>query len=347
MVDFLEFLSYRLAFCGLPFAEVQDVLRTARNGGDWGRACRSVATKCEELARQAESAKRTTSAAQAWRWAASAYHAATFAFHFDGGAMNPEDVLELRRAAREMYLRSIPADHLVETVRVECGGLNVAGYWRTPKTTARGAVALFNGLDSISEVELHSFSDWLLARGLATLALDLPACMSNEPRRPCFEVEQLAPHISEWVASRTSGANTGVAAFGVSFGGHLVARALSNGGRFVCGLAVSPCAWVDTTQLASHRFRMMLAFGLGWPVSNGGNKSDSSVQLEGLPRPKSPLMVYHMDHDAVFGREHMESIVRWGGERVQVKNWEAEHVGTSRIHEWLPEACDWLAAQFK
>lgn len=344
-MDFLEFLSYRLAFSGLPFAEVQYVLKHAHNGGNWGDACRTVAQKCEALARQADGLGHATSASEAWRWAACAYHAATFAFHFDPSAMNSERLLDLRRLAREAYLRSIKAQDSVRTVRIDCGDIDVAGYWRTPKTAPRGVVALFNGLDSISEVELHCFSDWLLARGLATLALDLPACIANEPRTPFFELERIAPCIAEWITRQTA-VNTGVAAFGVSFGGHLVARALSSKNSFVAGLAVSPCAWISPKQLSSARFRAMLAFGLGWPISGDLDRLSSSVHLDRLPGPNGRLMVYHMDQDQLFGPEHIESILAWGGMQVQVKNWAAEHVGTSRIHEWLPQACDWLAAQF-
>ncbi|MFY9823968.1 MAG: hypothetical protein WAM82_21500, partial [Thermoanaerobaculia bacterium] len=71
----------------------------------------------------------------------------------------------------------------------------------------------------------------------------------------------------------------------------------------------------------------------------------AEVRLDGLPAPAGRLLVLHMERDELFGPQHCAAIAEWGGGRVEVRRDVAEHVGTSRIHCWLPEVCDWFAAE--
>jgi hypothetical protein len=200
-------------------------------------------------------------------------------------------------------------------------------------------VALFNGLDSISEVEMHAFGDRMLGRGFAVLALDLPAGLSSRPRAPLLAVETVAPGLADRLEAETG---VPLAAFGVSFGGQLAARALAGDRRFRAAVAVSTGAWLDPRHLAVPRIRAMVRFAFALDGDAGLGPLVEASRITALPPPAGRLLVLHMGGDTLFGPEHSRAVARWGGGGSEMWRLEAEHVGTSRIHVWLPEVCDWL-----
>jgi len=157
-------------------------------------------------------------------------------------------------------LRALRNDPCVaKPIRISHGDSTISGYLRLARKRRSSAVVLFNGLDSICEVEMHAFGDWLLSRGLSVLSLDLPSGFSGKPRQAHLAVEQLAPAIADWIAVQPNLKSDHIGVFGVSFGGHLVARALSGDDRFCAGVAVSPAAWMRTKELMHGRLRFMFS----------------------------------------------------------------------------------------
>lgn len=286
----------------------------------------------------------------------------------------------LRRLAEICYLRALDLDSgLGRAVAIPAaGGGTLRGYWRLPPGGANGAdgaVVLLNGLDSICEVELHRFGDAFLRRGLAVLALRLPEAAAptgdgfggdagaGGARRAggrggrgggsgaCnaagaglgYRAELAAPSIASWIDSRPGLAGRGLGCFGVSFGGHLALRLLAAEPRFAAGVAVSAPAWLDAGPACAARIRRMLALTFGLPEGAGLERYAAAANLDRLPAPEGRLLALAMERDELFGADHLAAIGRWvGRDRFEVRTWAAEHVGTSRIHHWLPDACDWL-----
>lgn len=344
----IEFLQYRASFAGIPFGELQTVMSSVQMGEDWMQSCCRIARRLRKVAEQSELAGRRVSAAQTWRWAASTYHIASFGFHIEPGKFSLKRIIRLRRLARLAYLRAAQIEpQKVSSVSIPCGsngnGTFINGYLRRPSATANGTplIVLLNGLDSMCEVEMHTFGSWLLERNLAVLAVDLPSSFSTKPRNPRFDMENIAASIADWAESQSFEAGK-LGAFGVSFGGHLVARLMAGDNRFRSGVAVSPSAWISRKELQLERLRGMFAWSFALQTLNEIDDLSSLIKLEGLPKPAGNLLILQMEKDELFGQEHISAFQNWGEEKVSIRRRQAEHVGTSQIHYWLPEVCDWL-----
>lgn len=344
-----SYLAHRAAFCGVPSGELLRALELVRGGTPWEAAFLASARRLRRLgeAREArESATSAISAAEAWIRAASAYQVASFGMHLDPerSAWNAR-ALRQRRLAELCYRRGLALDP-ARGRRVALSAVGLSGYLRRPTVPlARGpvgTVVLVNGLDSICEVELCQFGERFLDRGFATLALGLPAAPGPERGPIDRRAERLASGVADWIEDQPDLADRPIVAFGVSFGGHVVARLLAGDGRFTAGVAVSAPARLDTGGLTIARIRRMFALMFDLANDREIEVAAAELNLAGLPRPEGKLLALHMEDDQVFGLDHLEALCAWGGDRVQVRRYPGEHVGTSNMHCWLPEACDWL-----
>ena len=339
-----RFMTFRAAFSGLPYGELEAATRRMNEGMAWTPAFHHSARELCRLAVSAARDGRRYSAAQAWLWTASAFHAASLGLHLPGGsACWRRQVLRLRGLARQAYRRALALDETLGAwVQVPTPRGAVGGYLRRPARGPSPLVVLFNGLDSLCEVELHAFGEALRARGLAVLAVDLPAAYGQRPRTPTFAVEAVASALADWAARQPGLAVGPLGAFGVSFGGHLAARALAGDPRFVAGVAVSPNATMGEPLLELERMRRMMALAFDLPEGAAIDALAARIHLQGLEAPQGTLLLFHMEEDQLFGPEHAAAFYAWGGSRVEVRCLHAEHVGTSRVHDWLPFAADWL-----
>ncbi len=329
-------LRQRLAFGGLPLGALEEALTRAQSAG-WTQAFRAVAAELAWLARAAQSEGRSRSAIQYWRWAATALHGASLSLHFEASG----EGARLRRLAAIAYARALRLDgSLGRAVAIEGDGLRIRGYLRTPSGAASGVVVLLNGLDSVCEVELHAFGGAFVERGLAVLAVDVPGDYASRPRAPLLAVERVAPALAARVRAELGALP--LMAFGVSFGGFLAARMLCGDPPAVAAVAVSPSAFFSAAHAALPRIRRMLRLSFG--VEDGEiDALCARLALETLPPPRGALLVLAMQHDQLFGAEHLQAFRRWAASiPLQVREWPAEHVGTSIVHKWLPAAADWL-----
>lgn len=344
----MESLSYRMVFNGLPAGEVQRIIRRSESGASWVKACLQSAREMRRLALQGQSERCLGSARDAWFLAAAACQAASFCMHLNPGAPAMQRAFRVRRLARAAYRRALAMDRAAgEAVQIPFEDHVIHGYLRHPSCAEPAAlVVLLNGLDSICEVEMHAFGTWLQSRGLATLALDLPADFASRQRRPLFAVERAAPAIAAFVANRRDIRSDACGAFGVSFGGYLVARLLSGQSQFRCGVAVSPFMSLSARQMP-ERIRTMLAWSFGAQSDAQIEQLIANIGLESLPPPASPLLLFHMQEDQLCDERHALAFTDWGGSQVDLRLVAAEHVGTSAFHRWLPVACDWLQQRLR
>jgi hypothetical protein len=345
----LEFIKSRLVFSGFPYGELHSTIADVKKGLEWKTAFAQRARLWAKLAKRASNENNRITATQFWLWASRAYHAASFGFHLQPAqGCWQHDISRLRNAARLCYLRSItesPTTAIPVLLRQPAGPL-LRAYLRLPSRTPQKAVALVNGLDSISEVELHAFGTWMLERGLAVLAVDLPAGLAGSPERlglADLKIERMAPVIAECLQSHLG--NCSIGAFGVSFGGNLIVRLLAGDSRFVAGVAVSPPAFLEHKELSVERLRTMFAWSFGLQSPEMIEEVASQVELSNIKPPKGKILLLQMSSDELFGTEHTQRFKEWGRPKLQTLLYPGEHVGTSISHLWLPVACDWLSQE--
>lgn len=345
-MDPLESLICRMSFSGVPLGEIHRIVRSTEEGVSWLRACLASARGMRRLALRNEAERRRGAACDAWRWAAATYQAASFCAHFDPAPATRAQMRRARQLARAAYLRAITLDEdVAEPVAVPFGNHCIHGYYRRARQHGLAPViVLLNGLDSVCEVEMHAFGAWLLSRGFAVLALDLPADAASPSREPLLQVERAAAAIASFTDG-LDGVRPGVrGAFGVSFGGHLAARLLTVPGAFRCGVAVSPPAWIGRDELPP-RVESMLAWAFDTSTDAELDALAADANLQSLPKPDGRLLLFHMERDRLFDEQHARAFVAWGGRSVTLRRVDAEHVGTSAYHQWLPFACDWLRSE--
>lgn len=354
-MELLDFLSYRAAFAGVPYGELQRAVAETRAGAGWEASFRAAARRLKRFAVERQAQGTGRSARDAWLALASTYQTASLGLHLmpPGQPWAPR-LGRLRRLAAVAYRRALSLDGgLGEVVTIPVGSGRLQGYLRrapgTAALPARGTAVLVNGLDSLCEVELHRFAEAFRARGFHTLALALPDRLVEHGGAVGAEAEQASAVIGQWLDARLDARLDGEeaaglrVAFGVSYGGQVVARLLAGSAAFDAGVAVSPPAWLDSEVMALPRFRRMLAYAFGLADEDFVDELASRLTLEDLAPPKGRLLVLQMREDGLFGAEHGAAFVHWGGAAVEIRQLDGEHVGTSLVHRWLPEVCDWCA----
>jgi 2,6-dihydroxypseudooxynicotine hydrolase len=119
---------------------------------------------------------------------------------------------------------------LVERVEYPFGGLTFSAYFRqAPGASRPPCVILLRGLDAAREVELHTISNFLLEKGLSTLAIDTAG--QGEAR---FHGLKLLPDVTESISAaldyleKRPEIDAGRSAImGQSFAGYIAVRAAS------------------------------------------------------------------------------------------------------------------------
>jgi kynurenine formamidase/alpha-beta hydrolase superfamily lysophospholipase len=327
----------RLLHFGISFRDLRSAGASTTSWFEWCSALSALADHYAERAGTARLAGRRRTAAECGLRAAAYYHFA----HFKTSPAARDAAVAERRCV-EVY-RGI-ADFLQPAampVVLRCGGVTVPAYFRC---AAAGApiVILLNGLDSCKEVELHRFGDLFLARGLNVLAVDAPGQGEGDgaaPLLPAFDaaVAPLLDLVERWNPSA-------VGVFGVSFGGHLAARAAALDSRIAA--CVSLGGFHDADVLArlpdgaAAAFRRAFRLGAHEPLASVAHL----LSLESLrDRLDRPFLIVHGGNDHLVTRSQVERLVAWGGEHVTARIVEgAEHVCTDRFADVLPEIGDWM-----
>lgn len=345
MRDQERLLLRRAAFSGVPLGEVEMAADAIASGADWDRTFVRAARRLRRLAVQAEADRRTQSATQAWQWTAAALHAASYGLHFTERRDWLGRARRMRRMAVAAHRRALALDgDLGRPVQIDTGGDPLRGYLRLPAADTDRLVVMVNGLDSMTEVELHAFGRMMVERGMAVLGLDVPWSYSGPARSSVLDVENVAPAVADWAAGLRGPGPVRLGAFGVSFGGHLVARLMAGDARFSRGVLVSPNAYFDDAVLAIPRIRRMLAVALDRPGDQVAEHA-RNIDIRRLPAPHGRMLVLTMEQDLLFGPEHGRAFGAWAAGRTESWSMPGEHVGTSRAHVWLPWVADWLAAE--
>jgi 2,6-dihydroxypseudooxynicotine hydrolase len=312
---------------------------------DWCREWGSSALRYERLAESAEAAGHLQTAAGAWRRAALCWHWGKFVFvdHPDEQrAAHDRTVACYRKGAAAL---SPPA----ELVRIPYGDTHLPAYLRVPATQAapvrKPVVIMLPGLDSTKE-ELQATAEYMLARGLATIAVDGPGQGESEfdlPIEPAYE--RVATAVVDYLAGRADVDADKIGVFGVSLGGYYAARCAAYEPRLKATVALAgpyrfDLDWDDLPPQTRATFR----FRSGAASDPEARKRAGLLTLEEAARLiTGPLLVVGGGKDRLVPAYHAERLASEAQEAELMIYPDGSHGVTNRAYESRSLMADWLA----
>jgi 2,6-dihydroxypseudooxynicotine hydrolase len=155
-----------------------------------------------------------------WLTATTYFHLASLGMFYDN-----DQRIELYRSVVRAYRKAAPLlPDPAEVVDYTFNDVPFSGYLRRPHGVGEAPVViLLRGQDAVREVELHTISDILLQRGLATFAIDIAGQGESRfhgMRMPDDLVESFGAAVNYLEAAPGIDAER-LALLGQSFGGHL------------------------------------------------------------------------------------------------------------------------------
>jgi 2,6-dihydroxypseudooxynicotine hydrolase len=330
---------------GTDYADVQATLARIERWPEWCREWGRTAAGYEALAERAERHGRRRSAAGAWRRAGLCWHWGKFVF---------VDWPDEQRAAHERtvacYAKGAWAlDPPAKRVEIPYAGTRLAAYLRVPAAGADGrrppVVVLLPGLDSVKE-ELQATAEYLLERGLATLAVDGPGQGEAEyelPIEPAYE--RVVAACCDWLEDHPGVDSGRMGVFGVSLGGYYAARAAAFEPRLRAAVALAgPYRFDREFERLPSLTRAAFQRRSGAASPAEAKRRAAALSLEGVAgRIAIPLLVLFGRRDRLIDPSEAERLAAEapGGELVMFED--GNHGLTNHAYESRTLLADWLA----
>ena len=223
----------------------------------WVRAWTTVARQVERRAAATLAAGHVVSAREAYL-RAYVYHRAalTFINPFDAAAAKPT----WRHAVSCFRQSAALMEPTLEPVWVPCDGVELPGYFVAPAVTqaTRKTLLMIGGGDTYVEDLYVMIGPAAIKRGYNLLIVDLPG-QGGLPFDGLFmrpDTENQIPRVVDYALSRPEVEGAALAAFGISYGGYILPRALSVERRIqaaaVCSVLSDFHAWMTQTPMAER-----------------------------------------------------------------------------------------------
>lgn len=308
---------------------------------EWGR----TAERYEALAAHADRARHFETAADAWRRAGLCWHWAKFVFVEDPAAQRAAHDRCVACYARGALALRPPA----RRVSVPYRATALPGYLRVPSTGAGAppVVVMVPGLDSVKE-ELQATAEYIVARGMAALALDGPGQGESEYElaiEPAYESVAAAALDFCETLDDVDAARAGI--FGVSLGGYYAARSMAYEPRLRAGVALAgpyrfDAEWDSLPPMTREAFRHRC----GAHDEQEARERAGALTLDGAAaRITRPLLVVHGANDRIVGPDHARRIAAEApGAQLRMFD-DGNHGVTNHAWESRSEMADWLADQ--
>ncbi len=337
-----------------PFEEVRALLL------ERARARRNPFTHTDPLA--AEQTLRTLRSTEhhawleVWAAAAEASERDLDAYGYWRVARYPAPTSEPKREAyrrsQTLYLRAARSfDPALERVEIPLSGRAgegpaVIGHLRRPNDVTRPPLlVMWGGIDAFKE---ERRTDAYLARGIATLAIDMPGT-GDAPIVGSLDAERMWDDVFAWIDRRTDLDNGRIAVLGSSTGGYWAAKlahthrdriraAVDHGGPV--HHAFTP-EWIARSQVGEYPFELAetLAAAFGGSSYEDWVRIAPSLSLlrQGvLDRPCAPLLVVHGADDTVFPVADARLLVDRGATaRILPGGHMGSRDATSAVVQWL------------
>jgi dienelactone hydrolase len=334
---------------GTDYGDFTATLARIGRWADWCREWGVTASRYEQLAEAAEAAGHRETADGAWRRASLAWHWGKFVFVDDlvqQRAAHERSVACYRRAAAAL---TPPA----ELVHIHYQATELAAYLRVPAATGRAAappvVIMVPGLDSTKE-ELQATAEYLLARGMATLAIDGPGqgeAAYDLPIEPAYE--KVATAVVDYLATRTDVDGGNVGLFGISLGGYYAARAAAREKRLraVVDLAGPYRFDLDWDELPAQT-RATFRVRSGVASDDEARARAGTLTLEeAAGEVTTPLLILGGGRDRITPAYHQERLASEVASAELVIYPDGSHGVTNRAFESRSRLADWLAVRLR
>lgn len=266
---------------------------------------------------------------------------------------------EAYRRSQEQYLRLAEAfDPPLERVRIPFAGTvgegdAIVADLRAPRGVAAPAVAvLWGGIDSFKE---ERRPEPLLARGIATLALDMPGT-GDAPIAGSPDAERMWDPVFDWLAARGDVDGRRVAAVGSSTGGYWAAKlahlrrerlvaAVDHGGP---AHEAFTAAWIERAEGGEYPFAyaetLAAAFGRRTKADWIAYAPRLSLLTQGvLGRPAAPLLLVNGVDDTVFPFADQLLLLRHGDPK-PARFFPGGHMGDG---DTATTIADWVASRLR
>src|SRR5580658_2205996 len=328
---------------GTSYSDFQATMARITVWDDWCREWGRTARYYERLAEAAEAAGRNMTAGGAWRRAALCWHWGKFVFVDDldqQRAAHDRTVACFRRGAATL---SPPA----EPVRVPYQGTALAAYLRVPANRTRPPIMIMMpGLDSVKE-ELQATAEYMLARGLAVIAVDGPGQGEAEyelPIEPAYE--RVATAVADYLAGRDDIDPDRIGAFGVSLGGYYAARAAAFEPRIKAAVSLAgPYQWSTDWDILPPLTRATFLCRDAAATEAEAREKLSKLTLEpAATRITIPLLVAAGGRDRLVPTYHAERLAREAPGAELMLDPDGTHGLTNHAFESRSKMADWLAA---
>jgi dienelactone hydrolase len=338
--------GYRFTSNGTDYGDFTATLARIVRWDDWCREWGVTASHYEQLAEAAEAAGHQETATGAWRRASLAWHWGKFVFVDDLAqqrAAHERAVACYRRAAAGL---TPPA----ELVHIPYKSTELAAYLRVPAAPGRSAappvVIMVPGLDSTKE-ELQATAEYLLARGMATLAIDGPGQGEAEyelPIEPAYE--KVATAVVDYLASRADVDGGNVGLFGISLGGYYAARAAAREKRLkavvdLAGPYRLDLDWDELPEQTRATFRVRSGAASD---DEARAKAGTLTLEEAAAEITTPLLILGGGpDDRITPAYHQERLAREVASAELLIYPDGSHGVTNRAFESRSRLADWLA----
>ena len=328
---------------GTSYSDFQATMARITTWDDWCREWGRTGQYYERLAEEADEAGKKLTAGEAWRRAALCWHWGKFVFVDDldqQRAAHDRTVACFRRGAATL---SPPA----EPVRIPYENTTLAAYLRVPASqTKPPVVIMMPGLDSVKE-ELQATAEYMLARGLAVIAIDGPGQGEAEyelPIEPAYE--RVATAVADYLEGRDDIDPARMGGFGVSLGGYYAARAAAYEPRIKAAVALAgPYQWSLDWDILPPQTRATFQRRSGAATEAEAREKLSALTLEhAAALITTPLLVAAGGRDRLVPTYHAERLAREAPGAELMLDPDGSHGLTNHAFESRSKMADWLAA---
>jgi dipeptidyl aminopeptidase/acylaminoacyl peptidase len=328
---------------GTSYSDFQATMARITAWDDWCREWGRTAQYYERLAEAADESGQQLTAGEAWRRAALCWHWGKFVFVDDldqQRAAHDRTVACFRRGAATLSPSAQP-------VRIPYQNTTLAAYLRIPGTSQRPPVVIMMpGLDSVKE-ELQATAGYMLARGLAIIAIDGPGQGEAEyelPIEPAYE--RVATAVADYLAGRDDIDPARIGGFGVSLGGYYAARAAAYEPRIKAAVSLAgPYQWSLDWGILPPQTRATFQRRSGATTEAEARENLSALTLEhAAARITIPLLVAAGGRDRLVPTYHAERLAREAPGAELMLDPDGSHGLTNHAFESRSKMADWLAA---
>lgn len=341
----IRIFTHRFITSGVPLADFQQATDGIEKWEDWLPRWSERAGIHEALGRDALEDGNTVSAGEHLTTAALLYHFGKFmAVEF------PDQMKAAHGKAVECRTLALPwLQPPGERVEIPFEGKHLACNLRRPAGEARAPVVmLVPGLEATKE-EIVRYEDALLARGMATLAIDGPGQGEGEYDFPIRgDYETVAGPIIDWLEGRSDVDGGRVGIYGVSLGGYHAPRAASFEKRIRACVTVSGAyEWGANWDRKSFLNREVFRIRSHCATMEEAREKSTAISLKGIAKNITcPIYIVAGGLDQLTAVEAAEQIAaEVSGPKVLSIVEDGVHVCHNRPYKFRPQTSDWMARQ--